>query len=111
MYINQLYFKCILSETSVSSNYLREGIMIKDPEKRIGYFQEDYGVNSSMRLMCFISLLAAIFFGLLVILLSAQGKSDGGNGIYIVFGFLIGAFAPKAIQKFAEQKFGGGEKP
>ena len=80
--------------------------MIKDTEKHVGFFQEDNGSYSSMRLMSFLSLLAAMMFGLLTLLLSSQGKSDGGNGIYITFGFLIGAFAPKAIQKFAEQKIG-----
>jgi hypothetical protein len=65
-----------------------------------GFFQEDNGTYSSMRLMCFVGLLAAITFGLLTIL----GKSDNGNGIYITFGFLLSAFAPKAVQKFAEQK-------
>ena len=73
-------------------------------EEDSGFFQEDNGTYSSMRLMCFVSLLAAIAFGLLTILLNANGKADGGNGIYITFGFLISAFAPKAVQKFAEQK-------
>jgi len=71
---------------------------------RPGFFEEDNGARSEMRLMCFVSLLAAIGFGLLTILLSAAGKSDGGNGLFITFGFLVGAFAPKAVQKFAEQK-------
>lgn len=57
---------------------------------------------SSMRLMSFIPPLAAITVG--VILLNANGKNDGGNGIYITFGFLNSAFAPKMVQKFAEQK-------
>jgi hypothetical protein len=69
-----------------------------------GYFQEDNGSYSSMRLMCFTSLIAAIIFALLTLWISANGKSDGGNGIIIFYGFLVGAFAPKAIQKFAEQK-------
>ena len=73
-------------------------------EESPGYFQEDNGTYSSMRLMCFVSLLAAMTFGALTISLNAYGKADGGNGIYITFGFLIGAFAPKAVQKFAEQK-------
>ena len=68
------------------------------------FFQEDNGSYSAMRLMCFVALLAAILFGVLTITLTANGKSDGGNGIYITYGFLISAFAPKAIQKFAEQK-------
>jgi len=65
-----------------------------------GFFQEDNGTYSSMRLMCFVSLLAAILFGFLTI----QLKPENQNGIYITFGFLLGAFAPKAVQKFAEQK-------
>ncbi|MGR9108706.1 MAG: hypothetical protein ACU843_17445 [Gammaproteobacteria bacterium] len=69
-------------------------------EERPGFFQEDNGNHSSMRLMCFTALIAAIVFGLLTLLL----KSDNGNGIYVTFGFLISAFAPKAVQKFAEQK-------
>lgn len=69
-------------------------------EENSGFFQEDNGAYSSMRLMCFVSLLAAISFGLLTILL----KDESSDGIYITFGFLISAFAPKAVQKFAEQK-------
>ena len=65
-----------------------------------GFFQEDNGSYSSMRLMCFVSLLSAVVFGFLTI----QLKPENQNGIYITFGFLIGAFAPKAVQKFAEQK-------
>lgn len=57
-----------------------------------------------MRLMCFVSLLAAIAFGLLTLALSRHSKPDTANGIYLTLGFLLGAFAPKAVQKFAEQK-------
>lgn len=66
-----------------------------------GFFQEDNGHKSSMRLMCFTSLIASIIFGLMSILLGGRGA----EGIYITFGFLLGAFAPKAVQKFAETKF------
>lgn len=69
-----------------------------------GFFQEDNGSYSSMRLMCFVSLLAAVVFGFLTIQLSTNTNTQHDTGIYITFGFLIGAFAPKAVQKFAEQK-------
>lgn len=69
-------------------------------EENSGFFQEDNGSFSSMRLMCFLSMLSATSFGLLTILLDG----DNSDGIYITFGFLISAFAPKALQKFAEQK-------
>lgn len=62
------------------------------------FFKEDNGNLSSMRLMCFISLLASMLFGVLTI------YTKNTDGIIITFGFLIGAFAPKAVQKFAEQK-------
>jgi hypothetical protein len=65
-----------------------------------GFFKEDNGHKSSMRLMCFTSLIASIIFGLIAIM---HGGS-GSEGIYITFGFLLGAFAPKAVQKFAEAK-------
>jgi hypothetical protein len=70
-----------------------------------GFFQEDNGNYSSMRLMSMVALIAAIVFGFLTIL--GPGGSNNAantNGIYITFGFLISAFAPKAVQKFAEQK-------
>ena len=47
---------------------------------------------------------ASIVFGLLVLL----GKA-GPDGVTIVIAFLLGAFAPKAVQKFAEAK--GGDPP
>ena len=73
-------------------------------KKPHGFFQEDNGSHSSMRLMSFFALIAAALFGVLTIHLNAHGNNDGGNGLYITFGFLLAAFAPKAIQKFAEQK-------
>ena len=62
------------------------------------FFQEDNGNQSSMRLMSFLSLLASMVFGGLTI------YTQYADGIIITFGFLVGAFAPKAVQKFAEQK-------
>jgi len=62
-------------------------------------FSEKTGKTSSMRVMCFVSLLAAITCGLLVTL--GKGTADG---TLITCMFLVGAFAPKAVQKFAEQQ-------
>jgi hypothetical protein len=67
--------------------------------EKMGFFQEDNGNSSSMRLMCFTALLASIVFGLLVVL----GKGSD-EGLYVAFGFLLSAFCPKALQKFIEVK-------
>ncbi len=68
-------------------------------DEKIAFFDENLNTKSSMRLMSFISLLASICFGVLTIL-----RDSGDLGIYITMSFLLGAFAPKAIQKFAEKK-------
>lgn len=68
--------------------------------EKVGFFEEKPNVKSSMRLMSFLSLIAAVGMGLLTIY-SDAGSSDG---LMITFGFLLGAFAPKTVQKFAEQK-------
>jgi hypothetical protein len=70
------------------------------PSKAKGYLEEDNGNKSSMRLMSFTALIAAIIFGTLTVL----GVGGGQEGIFITFGFLLAAFAPKALQKFAEAK-------
>ena len=67
-----------------------------------GYFTENDNKKSSMRLMCLVSLFASIGVGAMTIL-----RPVGGDGVYITMAFLLGAFAPKAIQKFAENKLGG----
>lgn len=72
-------------------------------QPKSGFFEEHNGSKSSMRLMSFVSLLAAITFGVLTITDSA-GENGQSSGVTITFGFLISAFAPKAVQKFAEQK-------
>ena len=69
-------------------------------DPKVGYFQEDNGNKSSIRLMSFTALIASIVFGFITTL----GVGSGPEGIYITFGFLLAAFAPKALQKFAETK-------
>ncbi len=77
------------------------------PQASVGFFDEDSGNKSAMRLMSMLALLTAIAFGS-INLLAAIGllgtASGGGDAITITFGFLIAAFAPKAVQKFAETK-------
>lgn len=72
------------------------------PPKRAGFFEEDNGSLSSMRLMSFVALVAAILFGALT--LTIDTSTNNGTGLYITLMFLVSAFAPKAVQKFAEQK-------
>lgn len=64
-----------------------------------GTLEESPGRTSAMRVMSMISLVAAIVFAGMVI----TGDDARQFGVYIVFGFLIAAFAPKALQKFAER--------
>lgn len=60
-------------------------------------FQEDNGKYSTMRAMSFIALIAAIVFGAMTM------TSNDSEGKYITTAFLVSAFAPKAVQKFAER--------
>ncbi|MEG3920369.1 hypothetical protein QUA34_04695 [Microcoleus sp. POL10_C6] len=59
--------------------------------------QEDNGKYSTMRAMSFIALIAAIVFGAITI------TSNDSEGKYITTAFLVAAFAPKAVQRFAER--------
>ncbi len=65
----------------------------------MNFLQDDKGNASSMRLMCIMSLLAAIGFGYLT--MSVIG-TDHQTGVQITTLFLIAAFAPKALQKYIE---------
>ncbi len=82
-------------------------------KKKSGFLEEDSGARSSMRLMSMISLGASIMFGMMTLYASlndtskdAQKAGCNSNGIILTAMFLVGAFAPKAVQKFAEQKIG-----
>ena len=72
------------------------------PPPKPGFLDDHQGNASSMRLMSAVALIASIAFGLLAVLRPA---SDNPNGLYITTAFLIAAFAPKALQKFAEARF------
>jgi hypothetical protein len=74
----------------------------KESIQAAGFFEDDVGNLSSMRLMCVIALVASIGFGLITTLHPAASQDE--NGLYITFAFLLGAFAPKALQKVVEAK-------
>jgi hypothetical protein len=65
-----------------------------------GFLQDDNGNNSSMRLMCFISLITAIFFGFYTLVNSNQVGQVGTN---LTFAFLVSSFGGKVAHKFAEK--------
>jgi hypothetical protein len=73
-----------------------------EPPSGRGFLTEANGKRSAMRLMSIISLFAAIMFGL-VTLLGSNAESDDA-GVMITLIFIVGAFAPKAVQKFAEEE-------
>ena len=64
------------------------------------FFSEN-GKLSLMRLMSFISLIASVIMGFILI---SKDFELSNIEFYIFLGFLFGAFAPKTIQKFAEKK-------
>ncbi len=84
-----------------------------------GFLEESPGNRSAMRLMCLLALLASIAFAAVTMLRSAPmlSRDSGGQetltypprddtGMIISFAFLLAAFAPKVLQKFAEQRLG-----
>jgi hypothetical protein len=66
-----------------------------------GFLEEERGRSSMMRLMSAVALVTAVVFGSVVL----SHEEPSWVGAYIVFGFLVAAFAPKAFQKFAESSF------
>jgi hypothetical protein len=74
--------------------------MTEIKKQTVGYLEDNQGNPSSIRLNSLIALMASCIFGVLTIL-----HSQDVYGVYITMGFLLAAFAPKALQKFAEAKF------
>ncbi len=67
-----------------------------------GFLEEEPGRKSAMRAMSIIALISSIAFALITLL---HSSADQQSGVFITFGFLLAAFAPKALQKFGETKF------
>lgn len=64
------------------------------------YLSDDRGNKSSMRLMSFIALIAALIISGFLLFLDRLTPES----VTLVSLFIFGAFAPKALQKFAETK-------
>lgn len=73
--------------------------MSNGTENTTGFLEERPGKKSVMRAMSVAALVASIVFASWV--LSSNDPST--LGVYIVLAFLTAAFAPKALQKFAER--------
>ena len=73
-------------------------------ELEVGYLTDGNGNPSTMRSMSITSLIASMIFGILTIILPG---ANAINGLYLTIAFLVAAFCPKALQKFAETKIGG----
>ena len=67
-----------------------------------GFLEEAPEKNSAMRAMSLIALLASIIFGIITICSPGVNQE---NGMFITAFFLLAAFAPKTLQKFAETKY------
>ena len=78
--------------------------------KKIGFFQElhkdGYIKLSIMRLMCFLSFCIGSIYALSLFYTRVKNSlyEIAWFDVVIVGLFLVGAFAPKAFQKFAESK-------
>ena len=68
---------------------------------KVGFFTDSKGNPSSMRLNSHLALWVSFICGGLTLYL------DNPNGVWVTTMFLVGAFAPKAVQKFAEMQVGG----
>jgi hypothetical protein len=63
-------------------------------------FQDNEGNSSLTRVMSFMCLLWSMAVSLITLIKPMPNASV--DGVYLVIMFLIAAFAPKVIQKFAE---------
>ncbi len=72
------------------------------------FLTDNQGHKSSIRLMSFFALITAIIFGSLSLINAHKSSNTNNNSsssdVNMTFIFLVAAFAPKALQKFAETK-------
>ena len=78
----------------------------------IGFFQEDTNARSSIRLMCFLTLLFAFYITWLIVTSHLVSNTPITQFEMVVILLLyVAAFAPKVIQKFAEKQLEQLNKP
>ncbi len=73
------------------------GNTTQDKDKR--FLSDDKGNPSSMRLMSMLALIVAAVLAFVEVM----GWGSNGSKTELVLYFLVAAFAPKAVQKFAEK--------
>ncbi|MDZ7766923.1 MAG: hypothetical protein U5K00_21325 [Melioribacteraceae bacterium] len=71
-----------------------------NPQQNKTYLSDDKGNKSLMRLMSFIALISAMIISAVILILDMISL----HSVSLVSLFIFGAFAPKALQKFAEVK-------
>lgn len=81
------------SESRTASRTVRAAV-----ERGKGFLEERPGHKSAMRAMSFVALVTAMVFGWVAL----HKEPLQMNDLYLTFGFLVAAFAPKAVQKYAE---------
>ena len=70
-----------------------------DEQPKASVLQDDNGNASYMRIMSLCSFVACVAVAILIL---CKPPQDPYTGLYIFTAFLVGAFVPKMIQKFAE---------
>lgn len=71
---------------------------MENSDRGKNFLEESDGNQSMMRLLSLMSLLFAGVFSFMVI----QARDPTRMEFYLIMGFLVGAFAPKVFQKYAE---------
>ena len=79
---------------------MADGQANPDSDMTKRFFSDDQGNPSSMRLMSMLALLVAAALAFIEVL--GVGSADSKTELALYF--LVAAFAPKAVQKFAEAK-------
>lgn len=78
---------------------------MSEQNQKTGWLEDNQGNPSAMRAMSMLSLFTAITFASFVVFSCADDITINEDIRWLITIFLLAAFAPKAVQKFAENKF------